>query len=54
MEKSPHDLREKLIIEICSFEDITSVLKNSFGNYVIQKALEVAQGEMLAMLGEKV
>ena len=40
----------KYIKEICESDRIAEVMKNNFGNYVIQKALKISKGEMKNLL----
>ena len=44
----------KFINEIYSSERIAEVMKNNFGNYVIQKALKISSGELKQKLAEKI
>ena len=40
----------KYIKEICESDRIAEVMKNNFGNYVIQKALKISKGEIKNLL----
>lgn len=44
-EFAPDDVRSQYINELIVCERLPNLIKNSYGNYVIQKSLEVAKGE---------
>jgi hypothetical protein len=43
-EFAPDDVRAQFIDELVMCERLPNLIKNSFGNYVIQKSLDMAQG----------
>jgi hypothetical protein len=49
IEKSENVLTQ-FIKELCESERIAEVMKNNFGNYVIQKALKISNGDNLRLL----
>ena len=53
IEKNDEILNE-FIKEICESERIAEIMKNNFGNYVIQKALKISQGNINNLLVKEV
>lgn len=45
LQSSNEEQREKIIISISKIDKLANVMKNSFGNYVVQKALSYSFGE---------
>jgi len=50
LQKASKDAKAKLILEFCSAEKLASVIRNSFGNYVMQTALQQSGKELKAEL----
>ena len=46
------EILNMFINEICTKDQIGQIMKNSFGNYVIQKALKIAKGKSELLLAE--
>eukprot|EP00826_Nyctotherus_ovalis_P001200 TRINITY_DN10163_c0_g1_i23.p1 TRINITY_DN10163_c0_g1~~TRINITY_DN10163_c0_g1_i23.p1 ORF type:complete len:211 (-),score=77.53 TRINITY_DN10163_c0_g1_i23:183-791(-) len=51
IEKADLQLRNEIITEIISSDKFLILMKNSYGNYVIQKVLSIAEGEMKVSVG---
>ncbi len=45
LEKADEELRKLYIEEICQNEKLSGLIRNSYGNYVVQKALKIATGD---------
>jgi predicted Zn-dependent protease len=44
LERSDPQTRSEFIIEISNSDKLANLIKHSYGNYVVQKALKIAQG----------
>ena len=44
LQQSSRESKEKLIAEFCQADRLSSVIRNSFGNYVMQTALQQSEG----------
>jgi len=53
MEKSGEKLRAELLKELIHSENLIGLMKNNFGNYVIQKALSLSTQQLKEELGTK-
>ena len=43
-ERAPDEVRSQYVMELVHCERLPNLIKNGFGNYVIQKSLKVVQG----------
>lgn len=50
LEWSDPQTRSEYIVEISNSDKLANLIKHSFGNYVVQKALKIAQGRDLQIL----
>lgn len=44
LERSDPQTRSEFIVEISNSDKLANLIKHSYGNYVVQKALKIAQG----------
>jgi len=54
LEKADPDTRADLILEIANMERLAGLMKNSYGNYVVQKALSIAKNETKERLAKAI
>jgi len=45
LEKADPEIKSKYIEEITNSDKLSGLIRNSYGNYVVQKALKIAQGK---------
>jgi len=54
LEKGDLDRQNMILSELLSSEKLLALMKNNFGNYVVQKALNLAKGDMKVELATKI